>query len=217
MLKSLVWKEFREVMLLILVLICVESYLIWCATRGVTSATPPTLDVETAWNFLFVIGLLFPILLGLWQGARETQQNTYQFLLHRPIRRELIFASKILVGITVCLVLISLPFGMYSNWAAKIRGRPYMHALGMPVSAGVFLLYLGSVLSMLRQARAFGSQFFALLGAIFLFIILLISPVPLSDAGTPTFLQIITIAVAIFFEAMFAVVILHVGRTRDYS
>ena len=56
MLKSLVWKEFREVMLLILVLFGIEAYLIWCATRGVTSAAPPTIDVETAWNSLFVIG-----------------------------------------------------------------------------------------------------------------------------------------------------------------
>jgi hypothetical protein len=92
-----------------------------------------------------------------------------------------------------------------------------MRELGLPLSVGLLLLYLGSFLSMLRQARAFGSQFFALLGAIFLFIIVLISPVPFSDAGTPTLLQIVTIAVAILFETMFAVVVLHVGRTRDYS
>jgi hypothetical protein len=225
MLKTIAWKELRELLPLSISIFIIEIYLILGAHHDVFSSQSARERIETAWTFLFVLGLAFPMILGLWHGARESQQNTYTFLLHRPIRRELIFGVKLFVGACICLLLAALPIGWYSSWAVHMNGRSYMWEFAKPLCAGILLLYFGAFLSMLRPARTMGSQFFPLLGAIFLFLLLFISSAIVLDVNTldswrtlaPNGRQVLVLSIGILVEVGFVIAILAVGNTRDYS
>ena len=157
------------------------------------------------------IAALLAIALGFRQSAWENSRSVYQFLLHRPIRRETIFLTKLGTGLGIFLVCTGLPISLYAVWAAipgthpspfewSMAGRSWQAGLVVP------LLYGGAFLSGLRQARWFGSRLFPLVGTL------------------PPVIRLLTLqypwywglALAALLYAALATNICFVARTRDY-
>src|SRR5262245_8353199 len=55
------------------------------------------------------VSLLFAAALGFRQSAWEAGQGTYQLLLHRPVRREVVFLTKLAVGAGVFVACTGVP------------------------------------------------------------------------------------------------------------
>jgi hypothetical protein len=162
-------------------------------------------------SFFYVAGAL-AFALGLWQTMLESTRDTFQFLLHRPMSRDAIFATKLLVGGLATLAVAIIPVACYSLWAATpgTHASPFRWSMtnwAWLACAQIPLVYLGSFLSGLRPGRWFGSRFFPLAAGIGTMLL-----AAMFEAW-PWLILAATLAV----EAMLVWVILGVGRTRDFS
>jgi hypothetical protein len=225
MLKVLTWKELRELAPLILLAALAQIHFLSLA-MGVSLVPllpmffalspqhpiPFVSDLTCTW-MLIVAGLL-ACGIGLWQTMREGSAGTYLFLLHRPRRREVIFAAKLTIGVTVCLVASALPVLIYALWAAVPghHASPFEWSMTRTVWGVVPkmpLVYLGAFLSGVRPGRLFGSRFLPLAAGataiVMLHVLSLISGLP----G-------LTLMLCLLLEACFVHVILDVAATRDF-
>jgi ABC-type transport system involved in multi-copper enzyme maturation permease subunit len=161
----------------------------------------------------FVIaGVVFTLLLGFRQSAWESGQGTYRFLLHRPIRRELIFLTKLATGAGIYLLCTLVPIALYACWAGipghypgpfewSMTGFAWRLALLMP------LLYLGAFLSGLRPARWYGSRL-----------------LPLAACGVFTAYLVnsswwwpLGLLLTVLLYGLLVLAVCHVARVRDYD
>ena len=220
MLKSLLWKEFRELLPLIAVAIAVQ--VMWIAAiLHFSDDVPHTASMVQP--VLYMITVLFAIAAGLWQMWRESLANHYQLLLHCPLDRSTIFISKIGFGAATVMVVVGLPQLLFAIWADSLIGwRGDMVAPAWQLTAGVLFFYFGAALSVLRPGWWYGSQFLPLLAGILLFIVLQVcanlaaSQPQMQDGQWRTcrsVLWIATIALASLIEIGFVIAILHVVRT----
>jgi ABC-type transport system involved in multi-copper enzyme maturation permease subunit len=159
-----------------------------------------------------LISVILAIALGFRQSAWESARGTYLFLLHRPVRREAIFLTKLLIGIGVLLFCASLPIVSYAAWAAvpghhpspfawSMTGPAWQLALLMP------LLYLGAFLSGIRPARWFGTRLLPLVAATVVLVVL---------ADLPWWWQL-GLPLAAMADGLLAASICHVARIREYA
>ncbi len=116
---------------------------------------------------LGVFGCLLAIALGFRQSAWEPHQGTALYLLHLPLSRRTILATKVLTGVGLLLACSLAPILLYGMWAAWPRTHPGPFAWSMTgeafrVWAMTPLVYLGAFASGLRPARWFGSRLFPL-------------------------------------------------------
>jgi hypothetical protein len=128
-----------------------------------------------------LISLVFAAVLGFRQSAWESSRGTYLFLLHRPLRRETIFLTKLAIGLSVLLICASVPIVLYGSWAARpgnhagpfewsMTGWTWRFLLQLP------LVYLGAFLSGLRPARWFGTRLLPLAASLALLFLLNLLP-----------------------------------------
>ena len=110
-----------------------------------------------------VVTFLMAVGLAVWQTSSESRGGAWLFLLHRPVSRRAIVLSKLAVGLSVLLVCSALPIVLYGAWAA----RPGTHASPFEWSMtnetwrlwwSMPPLYLGTLLTLLRPARWFGTR-----------------------------------------------------------
>ncbi len=126
-------------------------------------------DGFTGWVGLFVGGLA--VALGLKQTAWEHGRDTYYYLLSRPIARRVVFATKIVVGVLLVVVVPAVAIGVYGFWAS-IPGKkaaPFDWSMTLDawkLAMTLPLVYLGAFLSGLRRARWFGTRLIPLAAAI---------------------------------------------------
>ncbi len=111
------------------------------------------------------------ISLGFKQSLWEDLRGTYYFLLHRPISRRKIFATKIAVGISAILAIYAIAILVHGWWGATpaTHGGPFEWSMSLVAWRYVLvfpLLYLGAFLSGLRPALWYGTRFAPLLAAI---------------------------------------------------
>jgi len=221
MLKSLLWKEFRELLPLIIAAILVDGLLIGNAVFSRHSMTA-AVYIETVWPAMFITSLLYSLAAGLFQNLREEQQGTFLFLLHRPLARDLLIATRLIYGAAICALVCAAPLLLSALWAdAHNDGRLHWITPWSVAYCGQFLLiYLGAFLSSLRPARALGSRYFPLLGSILLFIFLLM----LGLSGEAPDYRYVSWVFALlawtlgpFTQLALVLAILHVARTRDYQ
>jgi hypothetical protein len=157
-------------------------------------------------------GVVFTLLLGFRQSAWEAGHGTYKFLLHRPIRREVIFLTKLGTGAGVYWLCTLVPLLLYACWAAvpghypgpfewSMTGFAWRLCFLMP------LMYLGTFLSGLRTARWYGTRL-----------------LPLAACGLLTaFLATfawwwqVGFPLAVLTYAALVLAICHVARVRDYA
>jgi hypothetical protein len=217
MLRTLAWKELRELLPLALVALLVQVYLV-CLATGVKlgpfeapSGAIPFVD-DTMVQWMLLVSSLAAIGLGLWQTMRESGRGTFLFLLHRPLPRATIFAAKLLVGVAMWLAISMLPMVCYALWAATpgTHASPFewsMTGSTWQIGARLPVLYLAAFLSGLRPARWYGSRLFPLLGGL-----LALKVLSALLAGWS-----IVLLATLAIDAAVVLVILDVASARDFS
>ncbi|HTQ40987.1 MAG TPA: hypothetical protein VMJ32_18375 [Pirellulales bacterium] len=233
MLKTIVRKELRELLPFVALALLIQIFLI-CAATGANlgglawivyvllpsagNGVIPFVGDLYCVAMLVVSGLL-AVAVGLWQTMWEANRGTFQFLLHRPFSRSGVIAAKLSVGIALCLLTAFLPLVYYAVWAASpgTNASPFDWSMTTNTwvnCAQIPLLYLAAFLCGLREARWFGSRCFPLAaGLLLLFVFLLSQVLSVWVVGASLMLLLLSLAA----ESCFALVILQVGRTRDFS
>jgi len=149
---------------------------------GMNAEAPDVPFVEGSFlGMLFFVGAALAITLGFRQSAWEPSQGTALYLLHLPLGRQTILATKLLTGIGLLLVCTLLPILIYAVWAAIPGTHPGPYEWSMTANefhVWLFLplVYLGSFASGIRPGRWFGSRLLPL-ASVAVFSALLI-PVP---------------------------------------
>ncbi len=217
MLKTLTWKEARELLPLVALALVAQGLLLVAASGlsivpVVTSNRVIPFVDHSLGNMLLYVGGIAGLAIGLWQTLWESGRGTFQFLLHRPVERASVFTVKLAVGIAMTLLISGLPILAYALWAALpgTHASPFFWSMTTWAWLTWFRLpvvYLGAFLSGLRPGRWFGSRALPL-GAAVLAYLALIATVQWPWASLLT-----TLAV----EACFVLVIYRVAATRDYS
>ena len=217
MLKTLAWKEMRELLPLAVLALLVECFLLAMAVGvplipGIAvNRFIPFYSGPICTMMLIVAGIAAAVF-GLQQTTRESSRGTFQFLLHRPAARDALFGTKLFVGLAVYVVAAGLPLSIYTLWAATpgTHASPFLWSF----AAGVWLtwamlplLYLGGFLSGLRPGRWLGTRLFPLAGS--LFIVLTVESI-----GVAPWIVLLTCAIA---GAALFLAIMSVADTRDYS
>ena len=216
--KALALKELREVLGIILAALgCYLALAInamgakvfdW--VPGMPAGTREVPFVGGSFTLFFAfISVIFALALGFRQSAWESAKGTYLFLLHRPLRREVVFAIKLALGIGLLLMCGSVPIVLYASWAAVPGHHPSPFEWSMTASAWQMalltpLLYLGAFLSGLRPARWFGTRLLPMVAAFLAFILL-------SWWGLPG------MVLGVLLCGVLAANIFFVARMRDYA
>jgi hypothetical protein len=229
MLKSLVWKEFRELLPMCATAVAAQLILFGYVVNVWRMDRPR--DAFAVWPLLYIIVLLLGVAVGIWQNVRDDNQGTFQFLLHRPVKRSLVFVVRLLVGVGVCLIFALAPLVCFTAWLqgiASIRETPNWEPL-RGLCVGIWPLYAGAFLSVLRPGRWYGSRFLPLFAGIFLFIVIQIfissahEIFPIPDVIDPAgrFIAWLIYLPALILGPLvalgFAIAALYVGETRDYA
>jgi hypothetical protein len=150
--------------------------------------------------------------LGFWQSLGDFWGDAQLFVLHRPIARRSVYATKVAVGLTVYLACTLVPLAIYTWWAATpgTHASPFEWSMIKTVCTTwiqTTAIYLGAFLSGIRPAAWLGTRL-----------------APLAAAGLSSI-------VAIWWDSSFwaetvqlligdvalAAAILHVSTTRDFA
>lgn len=226
MLKTLVWKESRELLPLVAFALLVQFYFVAAPANlqyllmlsPVRLVEPPQVIPfvsDAVSSALFAVAGLFAIAVGLWQTMWESSRGTFQFLLHRPARRGAFFAAKLAIGIALCLLVTCLPLVFYALWAATPgnHASPFrwsMTSWAWQLCLQLPLVYLAAFLSGLRPARLWGSRFFPLTAG-------LLGLLAMEVLAAGLNLPLVAMIAGLALETVFVLVILYVAATRDYS
>jgi hypothetical protein len=163
-------------------------------------------------TFFTLVSVVFAGALGFRQSAVESSRGTCLFLLHRPLRREVIFLTKLAIGVGVFLLCASLSIVLYAAWAAVPGHHPSPFAWSMTGSAWRLallmpLLYLGAFLSGLRPARWFGTRLLPLVATVAVLVLLTLVP----------WWWAVSLPVAVILSGLLVANICFVARVRDYA
>jgi hypothetical protein len=218
MLKSLVWKEFRELLPLIAAAIAAQCLLVGAGLQLHVDHRPS--DIAAIWPLLYMVALLLAIASGLWQSWRESFGNQYQFLLHRPMSRPATFAAKMAFGIASVILVVALPLLCLSLWMDSWgrfhhRDEVGFAAAAAQLCAAIPLLHLGAFLSGVRPGRWYGSRFLPLFAAILLYIVVQVVANSLMTVSQSWWFS--SLVVAPIIAVGFVGAILHVAKARDFS
>ena len=157
-----------------------------------------------------VVAFALAAALGLRQSLGDFFGDAYLFLLHRPVSRTQVLATKLVVGLALYLVCAATAVLLYSWWASLPGTHASPFEWSMTLMVWVTLLaitpvYLGAFLAGLRGAAWLGTRLAPLATA--LLISLLCITIPWSVA-----LPLIVVS-----DVLLIVLILFVGETRDYA
>ncbi len=184
--KTLAWKELREVFVILAAALAWYLALTvnamgskafnWMPLMPQGTMGVPFLDSQFS-SIHALISAIFAIALGFRQSWWESSRGTYLFLLHRPLRRETIFLIKLAMGVVVFLLCASLPILLYAWWASLPGHHAGPFEWSMTGSAWrtmflTLLLYLGTFLSGLRPARWFGTRLLPLIAALLILLVI---------------------------------------------
>lgn len=215
MLKTLAWKEIREMLPLVAFAWAGTLLLFLAASRSMfpvsDAGTIPFLSSSLPSMLLF-IGAISGIAIGFWQTLGELGRGTFLFLLHRPIERSEVFKLKLLVGISLTLLIAGLPLLLYALWATAPGTHASPFFWSMSTWAWVRwirlpLFYLGAFLSGLRDARWWGSRSLPLLAALAIYLLLM---------GLDEW-PLLQLPIIFVVTACYVAVIQSVASSRDYS
>jgi hypothetical protein len=216
MLKALVIKELRESagIAALAVLGLLFAYMDLTGSRLLSwqarnpMAYPFLYDSLSFYLCVFVGGLA--IALGLRQTVWETNQGTFFFLLHRPMNRNRVFASKLVVGLVWVLATSAILLVLYAWWASRPGhvAAPFEWSMTMSAWqkwAALPVVYFGAFFSGIRPARWWGTRLVPLVAAIF---------IASFAANMPWFW--LTLLLSIVFSTLYVIGLLYFVRARDY-
>lgn len=111
--------------------------------------------------------------LGLWQTLSESATGNWSYLLHRPISRRRIMATKLLAGGTVMIAGIGLPLLAYLLWAiGGSHAMPFefwMTENTLRFWLAGFVAYPAAFLCGIRPARVYVSRLWPIVPASLIF------------------------------------------------
>jgi hypothetical protein len=130
---------------------------------------PPFLHPELP-VLLATVGIPFALFLGFRQSLGESYRGLWQFLLHLPLARGSIIASKLAVGTGLLLAGLGVPLVVYAIWAAipGTHASPFewwMTGHAWRIVCGMTMAYLAAFLCGIRAARWHGSRLLPLVPA----------------------------------------------------
>ncbi len=161
-----------------------------------------------------VISLLLAICLAVWQTLSESR-GVWLFLLYCPVSRRAIVLSKLMVGLSVVLICSALPIIAYGAWAARPGTHPSPFEWSMTHETwrlwwSMSPLYLGTLLTMLRPARWFGTRLLSCVAGFGW----MVYREPLGAWLWPMWQEF---AVVALIDLVFAACLLLIAREREYS
>src|SRR5262245_1918993 len=218
MLKAILWKEVRELMPLIVAAVLFDGFFVGGAFFSHRQFD--AVYVESIWPTMFITSLLYSLVAGLFQNLREEQQGTFLFLMHRPVSRGALIATRLAYGAGICAVVCVLPVLWIALWAdAHNDGRTHWVSHWALSYCGQFLLiYFGAFLSALRPARALGSRYLPLLASILLFLVFFALGMGEREAYLArTISRCLAWILGPLVQVALIVAIFYIARTRDYS
>jgi hypothetical protein len=218
MIRALALKELRELLgltalglgvcLLVVAMLCgIKPFANWAHLNEMGTPFQERVLVP----FVVVSGV-FAAVLGLRQSAWEEWRGTFQFLLHRPVRRETIFLTKLATGGGVHLACTGVALLLYALWAATLgrRAAPFEWAttgFAWRLWFTMPSIYLGAFLTGLRPARWYGTRVLPLLACVMTVVGLMLLPWWWQVAFPAT----------ILLDALLTTNICAVARERDYA
>lgn len=130
---------------------------------------PPFLDPNLP-GLIAAIGIPLALVLGFRQSFGESYRGLWQFLLHLPVSRSSIIASKLVPGTALLLAALGAPLAVYALWAATpaTHASPFewwMTGHAWRIVCAMSMAYLAAFLCGLRPARWHGSRLLPLVPA----------------------------------------------------
>jgi hypothetical protein len=168
--------------------------------------------VEDTFPVLFAfLAAAVAIALGFRQSLGEAIRGTYPFLLHLPLPRGGAILTKVVIGIVVYLVCSAFPILLHAGWAATPGTHPSpflwtMTDMTVRLYLTMPVLYLGSFLTGIRDARWIGTRLFPFAGTVVLAVFVQLIPC-WWIGGVGVLAAVILSLVAC---------ICHVAHTRDF-
>jgi len=150
--------------------------------------------------------------LGFWQSLGDFWGDAQLFVLHRPVARSTVYATKLAVGLAVYFACTLIPVAIYTWWAATpgTHASPFEWSMTKNICSTwiqTSVIYLGAFLSGIRPAAWLGTRL-----------------APLAAAGLSNILIFwwdssfwIDTAQVLIGGAVLAAAILHVSATRDFA
>lgn len=169
MTRALLYKELRETLpiaavglVLLLLIVANDTGLNTLPFVSNYSGTIPFVSDQFAGQYFMVAGGL-AVALGFKQSLGDFLGDAQLFLLHRPVSRRRIYATKILVGLGVYVICGAIPILIYAAWAALpgTHASPFVWSMTSPSWVVWIVLtaaYLGALLSGVRPAAWFGTR-----------------------------------------------------------
>jgi hypothetical protein len=224
---ALLYKEFRETLpiaavgLACLLLVALEAMGYsplpnWFGGRFI--GTIPFLgnnDRFSSYFHMMAGGLA--LALGFWHALGDFWGEAHLFLLHRPVQRRSIYATKLLVGVVAYLLCAATPILLYGMWAATpgTHASPFEWSMTLPVWGawfGMLTIYLGAFLSGLRPGAWVGTRLAPLAAAAG---VLAVSTAMWWLSGSLAIAVYIVVLVAA--DIALAVAILETADARDFG
>jgi hypothetical protein len=183
--KAMIWKECRECAVIVAVaaiamLLITANAIHLPLLRGdflffrieeTGTKSIPFLNSGIHFWFILVSSVL-AVLLGLQQTIWESKQQSWLFLLQRPMLRNDIIRAKLATGLGLYLILTVGPVLVYLIWALMpaTHASPFFLTFTEEWWRGILIgitFYLASFFSGLRPGRWFGSRLVPLVAAAF--------------------------------------------------
>jgi ABC-type transport system involved in multi-copper enzyme maturation permease subunit len=213
MLKAIAWKEFRELLPVLVVGLTMQMLSLLLLIRINTSPNIRLGELLQSGGYLLLLFqiMLFTVVIGFWQNRVELNHGTYLFLLHRPVPRAEIVIVKLLTGAGIAF-LIGLPLLVITilEFSLGVAAR-YSHpplSYTAPLCLGFTVMYLGAYMSSVRPAPWYKSSGLPLVAALGVFIGSLSR---LHLVSTATASAVLAVAIVVWVIA-----ILQQAVTRDY-
>jgi hypothetical protein len=169
----------------------------------------PFVSDSFLYQFTFASGAL-AIAVGLKQSLSDFIGEAHRFLLHRPVSRQRIYGTKLIVGLGICVLLNGAAVIAYAIWAAlpETHASPFdwqMTAVTWRIWFAMTAIYLGAFLSGIRPAAWLGTRLAPLAASAG--IILLSFLLPSWWAWSALF----------FLDGVLVMIISDVVTTRDFA
>jgi hypothetical protein len=178
--RAMLWKECRETGLIAgLIMLAVGGVLGVMVARESWAVARPNManSYVTACDAFLdgpysIMAAMAALIVGFMQFVRESRQDRFGFLVHRPVSRAQLFWSKVAAGIGLYALALLVPLGIAMAWASHPYNipLPFSWAMGLPalsdVVAGIPLYFAGVLVARRSEARWIGSRLLPVAGPI---------------------------------------------------